>query len=311
MKRSRSIVYPVVYTFVLLVAGAAAAEAGDRHSVLGNGLLGAPRAQAAPAAVATTIAVMPFSNLTGDAADEWIGAGIAESVMVDLSAVPGLSVIGREVILEARRGLGEAPDSSDERVALDLGRGLGVTWLVAGGYERVGDLIWITARLVDIASGSVIRTAKIDGAVSELFSLQDQIAPQLGDEMGLAGRSPVAAERPRSSARRGAANTAGAPAEASEGILLPQREAASPQDTAGGTVAPADVTGGLTIDTDAAGPGRPTGPSGPGRGGRGAPAAGGAAGGPVPAGGRPTINAVRTFTPPAIDGRLDERVSET
>ena len=299
MKRSRSIVYPVAYTFVLLVAGAAAAEAGDRHSVLGNGLLAAPRAQAAPAAVATTIAVMPFSNLTGDAADEWIGAGIAESVMVDLSAVPGLSVIGREVILEARRGLGEAPDSSDERVALDLGRGLGVTWLVAGGYERVGDLIRITARLVDVASGSVIRTAKIDGAVSELFSLQDQIAPQLGDEMGLAGRSPVAAERPRSSARRGAANTAGAPAEASEGILLPQREAASPQDTASGTVAPADVTGGLTIDTDAAGPGR---------GGRGAPAAGGAAGGPVPAGGRPTINAVRTSTPPAIDGRLDDVV---
>ena len=313
MTRSRSIGYTVVYTAVLLATGVAAASAGDRHSVLGAGLLPVPRAQAVPTAAASTVAVVSFSNITGDAADEWIGAGIAESVMADLRDVPGLSVIGREVLLEARRSLGEAPDRSDERVAMDLGRGLGVTWLVAGGYQRVGDLIRITARLVDLASGSVIRTAKIDGAVSELFSLQDQIVSQLGDEMGLAGRSPVAAELPRRSAPRGAANAEGAPAEVevSEGIWLPQRrsaEAASPQDTAGGTVAPADVTGGLTIDTDAAGPGRPTRPSRPGRGGRGAPAAGGAAGGPVLVGGRPTINAVRTSTPPDIDGRLDDLV---
>ena len=311
MTRSRTIRYTVVYTAVLLATGVAAASAGDRHSVLGGGLLPVPRAQAVPTAAASTVAVIPFSNITGDAADEWIGAGLADRVMADLRDVPGLSVIGREVLLEARRSLDEAPDRFDERVSTDLGRGLGVTWLVAGGYQRVGDLIRITARLVDVTSGSVIRTAKIDGAVSELFSLQAQIVPQLGDELGWAGRSPVAAELPRRSAPRGAANAGGGPAEVSEGILLPQRrsaEAAPPQDTVGGTVAPADVTGGLTIDTDAAGPGRPTGPSGPWRGGRDAPAVGGAAGGPVPVGGRPTINAVRTSTPPDVDGRLDDVV---
>ena len=261
MTRSRSIRCTVVYTAVLLATGVAGASAGDRHSVLGRGFLPVLRAQAVPTAAASTVAVIPFSNITGDAADEWIGAGLAERVMADLRDVPGLSVIGREVLLEARRSLGEAPDRSDERVATDLGRGLGVTWLVAGGYQRVGDLIRITARLVDVASGSVIRTAKIDGAVSELFSLQAQIVSQLGDEMGLAGRSPVAAEVPRRSAPRGALNAEGAPAEVSEG-LLPQRrsaEAVPPQDTAGGTVTPTDVTGGLTIGTDAAGPGRPPG----------------------------------------------------
>jgi hypothetical protein len=101
MTRSRSIRYTVVYTAVLLATGVAAASAGDRHSVLGGGLLPVPRAQAAPAAAASTVAVIPFSNITGDAADEWIGAGIAESVMADLRGVPGLSVIGRDVILEA------------------------------------------------------------------------------------------------------------------------------------------------------------------------------------------------------------------
>ena len=311
MTRSRSIRYTVVSTAVLLATGVAGASAGDRHSILGGGLLPVPRAQAVPTAAASTVAVIPFSNITGDAADEWIGAGLADRVMADLRDVPGLSVIGREVLLEARRSLGEAPDRSDERVATDLGRGLGVTWLVTGGYQRVGDLIRITARLVDVASGSVIRTAKIDGAVSELFSLQAQIVSQLGDEMGLAGWSPVGAELPRRSAPRGALNAEGAPAEVSEGILLPQRrsaEAAPPQDTAGGTVTPADVTGGLTIGTDAAGPGRPTRPSGPGSGGRDAPAVGGTVGGPVPVGGRPTINAVRTSTPPDVDGRLDDVV---
>ena len=278
MTRSRSIRYTVVYTAVLLATWAAGASAGDRHSVLGGGFLPVLRAQAVPTAAASTVAVIPFSNITGDAADEWIGAGLAERVMADLRDVPGLSVIGREVLLEARRSLGEAPDRSDERVATDLGRGLSVTWLVAGGYQRVGDLIRITARLVDVASGSVIRTAKIDGAMSELFSLQAQIVSQLGDEMGWAGRSPVAA------------NAEGSPAEVSEGILLPQRrsaEAAPPQDTAGGTATLADVTGGLTI---------------------GAPAVGGTAGGPVLVGGRPTINAVRTSTPPDVDGRLDDVV---
>ena len=302
MTRSRSIRYTVVYTAVLLATGVAAAAAGDRHSVLGGGLLPVPRAQGGPTAAASTVAVIPFSNITGDAADEWIGAGIAESVMADLRDVPGLSVIGREAILEARRSLGDAPDSSDERVGTDLGRGLGVTWLVAGGYQRVGDLIRITARLVDVASGSVIRTAKIEGAVSELFSLQDQIVFQLGDAMGFAGRSPVAGELPRRSAPRGAANGEGALAEASESVLIPQRrstQAASPQNTAGGTVAPADVTGGLTIHTDAAEPGR---------GGSGAPAARGAAGGSGLVGGRPMINAVRTSTPPDVDGRLDDVV---
>ena len=290
MTRSRSIRYTVVSTAVLVATGVVAVSAGDRHSVLGGGLLPVPRAQAVPTAAASTVAVIPFSNITGDAADEWIGAGLAERVMADLREVPGLSVIGREVLLEARRSLGEAPDRSDERVATDLGRRLGVTWLVAGGYQRVGDLIRITARLVDVASGSVIRTAKIDGAVSELFSLQAQIVSQLGDEMGWASRSPVAAELPRRSAPRGALNAEGAPAEVSEGILLPQRrsaEAAPPQDTDGGTVTPADVTGGLTI---------------------GAPAAGGAVGGPVLVGGRPTVDAVRTSTPPDVDGRLDDVV---
>ena len=302
MTRSRRIRYTVVYTAVLVATGVAAASAGDRHSVPGGGLRPVSRAQGVPTAAARTVAVIPFSNIAGDAADEWIGAGIAEGVMADLRDVPGLSVIGREVILEARRSLGKAPDRSDERVAMDLGRGLGVTWLVAGGYQRVGDRIRITARLVDVVSGSVIRTAKIDGAVSELFSLQGQIVSQLGAEMGFADRSPVAAELPRRLAPRGAASTEGALAEASEGVLLPRRrsaEAASPQATAGGTVAPADVTGGLTINTDAAGPGR---------GGRGAPAAGGAAGGPGLVGGRPMINAVRTSTPPDVDGRLDDLV---
>ena len=75
--------------------------------------------------------------------------------------------------------------------------------------------------------------AKIDGAVSELFSLQAQIVSQLGDEdeMGLAGRSPVAAELPWRSAPRAAANAEGAPAEASEGIF------ATPTPIGGGRVA--------------------------------------------------------------------------
>jgi adenylate cyclase len=47
--------------------------------------------------------------------------------------------------------------------------------LVTGGYQRLGDLIRITARFVEVESGTVIRTVKIDGAIGDIFDLQDKI----------------------------------------------------------------------------------------------------------------------------------------
>ena len=159
-----------------------------------------PHAQSAadsvPPAPGALIAVIPFSNISGAPTDAWIGRGIADTVMTDLARVGGLTVIRREVVLDAMRVLNAS--GADESVVLDVGRRLAATWLVNGGYQRLGDQIRITARSVDVATGEVVHAIKVDGTVSELFALQDRIGAELSSELTLEaiGRSVTGGGRP-------------------------------------------------------------------------------------------------------------------
>jgi non-specific serine/threonine protein kinase len=132
------------------------------------------------------VAVMTFSNITGEPTDEWIGSGIAETVTSDLQKVRGLSVIGRERTFEVLKDLttGQLVDF-DETVAIDVGRRLAASWILGGGYQRIGEMIRITARVIDVNTGEVIRTVKIDGNISEIFDLQDKIVYELSQGLHL------------------------------------------------------------------------------------------------------------------------------
>ena len=124
-----------------------------------------------------TIAVAPFVNISGQPADEWIGAGIAETVIGGLAQLEAVSVIGPEAFVSLSGTAAETDES--ERLVRQLGRQLGATWLVTGGYQRLGDQLRITARIIDVESGAVSTRAKIDVAVDDLFMLQDQIVAEL------------------------------------------------------------------------------------------------------------------------------------
>ena len=150
----------------------------------------------APAAPATqTVAVLPFANITREPTDDWIGSGIAETVTADLKTIHGLTVLGRERVFDALRDLGSSDSGNlDERVSFDVGRQLRATWLISGGYQRLGDVIRITARGVDVESGTVIQTVKIDGQISDIFTLQDKIVYELSKGINLTlNESEVAA----------------------------------------------------------------------------------------------------------------------
>jgi serine/threonine protein kinase/tetratricopeptide (TPR) repeat protein len=152
-------------------------------------VLGREMAKSGPIAqpkLANPVAVMTFSNITREPGDNWIGSGIAETVTADLKNIHGLSVIGRERIFEVLRSSGSsATDELDEKLAIEIGRRLDVRWLVGGGYQRVGDMIRITARVVDVQTGAIARTVKIDGKVTELFDLQDRIVYELSQGLNL------------------------------------------------------------------------------------------------------------------------------
>lgn len=134
------------------------------------------------------VAVMPFQNVTRNPDDDWIGLGIAETVMSDLKGLDGLQVIGRERLLEEAKNA-RALEGGDEGFAIDLARRLGVSWMVTGGYQRLQETLRITARFLAVDTGAVLRTVKIDGRVDALFALQDRIVGELTTDLEL---SPAA-----------------------------------------------------------------------------------------------------------------------
>ena len=130
-------------------------------------------------AVSTTVAVFPFDNITGDASDQWIGEGIAEALTADLQRLSSLEVIGRELNASGSLSGGRPSAAANSEAALEFGRRVNAQWIVSGGYQRLGDRIRITGRFVDVSTGTLVRTAKVDGGLDELFTLQDQLAVAL------------------------------------------------------------------------------------------------------------------------------------
>ena len=164
---------PCGLVLVALLAAPPIANAGQ------GGLPAAPQGQAPAGGSAATV-IVPFANLSGEAADDWIAVGIAEALAIGFP--PGAAVIA------APPG-GAALTGAEDRLslALDAGRRQGGRQVVSGEYQRIGETMQITGRLVDLASGSVIRSTQVSGEMNVLFNLQDQIVA------GLAGPPSVEA----------------------------------------------------------------------------------------------------------------------
>ena len=144
-------------------------------------------------AIARSVAVMTFANITREAADDWIGTGIAETVSSDLKNIHGLTVIGRARVYDALRNL-SSNASLDESLAIDIGRRLGATWVVVGAFQKIGEMVRITAHFVDVATGAVRKTVKVDGRVGDIFALQDKIVYELSQGLNLVLRGTEIAE---------------------------------------------------------------------------------------------------------------------
>jgi multidrug efflux system membrane fusion protein len=132
----------------LRVEVAAAIEAGIVEAL---GIVAAP----APATTQTPdgIVVRTFSNLSLATVDADVGQTIVNAVTDHLLALGTVSVVADE-----------------SRAA----------WIISGGIPRVGNIVRITASLVDVAKGSVVRAVKVDGLISRLAQLQSQVASELG-----------------------------------------------------------------------------------------------------------------------------------
>ena len=170
------------------------------------------------------VAVSTFANVTRDPADDWLGEGIAETVAADLAAA-GLTVVGRGPA-SSTVSAGAEPDASPAGV-LSLGRTLGARWIVTGGYQRLGERLRITARLVDVdhGSGAPRRSGGRRHGRAVHLAGSDRSRPAVGRRSR--SQRPPGASRWRSGRPRGAI---AAPARgsrcASGGVLAGERPAA-------------------------------------------------------------------------------------
>jgi TolB-like protein len=133
---------------------------------------------AAPAAVAgeaamtatnprTSIAVMPFVNLTGDATKDYLGDGMAEELIITLAKVPGLKVPARTSTF-AYKGR----NTDIRQIAKDLGVGT----VLEGSVRAAGNRIRITAQLISASDGLHIWSETYEEQFTDLFALQDKLA---------------------------------------------------------------------------------------------------------------------------------------
>ncbi len=124
-----------------------------------------------------SVAVVNFLNITAEPEIGWLSDGIAETVTVDLKKIASLSVVSREKVLQAQKSLsGEKPG---EEFIIDLGRRLGVRWIVWGGFQKLARAVRITAHFTDVATGNLAGSAKVDGTMDDIFRLQDEIVTRL------------------------------------------------------------------------------------------------------------------------------------
>jgi len=150
------------------------------------------------AAPGQAIAVLEFANVSGDQDAAWLAAGLSETVTGDLRALGRFRVVDRSRVAESIR----RTDGSVAAVAADLD----APYVVAGSFQRQGDQIRITARIINTRSGEAVAEAKIDGLVAEIFALQDRVVEQFARQLGIAdvagSRSRAARDTPSLAAYR-------------------------------------------------------------------------------------------------------------
>lgn len=117
-----------------------------------------------------SIAVLPFDNLSGDAEQTYFADGIAGDLIAGLSRTSSLFVISR------RSSFAFQNERHDLRT---IGSKLGVRYLVEGSVRKAGSRIRLTAQLIEASSGNHLWADKYDGALDEIFDLQDQIIASL------------------------------------------------------------------------------------------------------------------------------------
>ena len=133
-----------------------------------------PIAAAQAEVVDRSIAVLPFANLSGDAANDYFGDGLAEEILNVLATVPNLRV--------AARTSSFAYKNRNEDVRR-IGNELNVATVLEGSVRKSGDKVRITVQLINVADGFHLWSQNFDRTLSDIFTIQDEIAQAVAEAL--------------------------------------------------------------------------------------------------------------------------------
>ena len=136
-----------------------------------------------------SIAVLPFQNMSGDAEQEYFVDGMVEEIITALSRIRWLFVIARNSSFTYK---GQAVDVKQ------VGRELGVRYVLEGSVRKAGNRVRITGQLIDADTGTHLWADRFDGSLEDVFELQDKVASSVA---GVIEPALQAAETARSAGR--------------------------------------------------------------------------------------------------------------
>ena len=122
-----------------------------------------------------SIVVLPFANLSGDPAQDYFADGITENLTTELSRIKGSFVIARNTAFTFK---GKSVD------AKEIGKALGVRYVLEGSVQRDQNRVRVNAQLVDTDSGAHLWAQRFEEDVADLFKLQDQVVARLANTLG-------------------------------------------------------------------------------------------------------------------------------
>jgi TolB-like protein/Tfp pilus assembly protein PilF len=120
------------------------------------------------------VAVLPFANISADAADEYFSDGLTEELISQLSKIGNLRVIARTSIMKYK--------GTNQDVA-EIGRALQVGTILEGSVRKVGNQVRVAAQLIDVVSQAHLWSEDYDRALEDIFGIQSDIAKQVAEAL--------------------------------------------------------------------------------------------------------------------------------
>src|SRR2546425_5344305 len=118
-----------------------------------------------------SIAVLPFASLSGDKNDAYFADGVQDQILTNLAKVSDLKVISHTSVRQYKTGA--------ERNLREIGRQLGVAYIMEGSVQRARDRIRINAQLIDARTDSHVWAETYDRTASDLFAIQSELAESI------------------------------------------------------------------------------------------------------------------------------------